>query len=83
MANTLENLVTLKLRSQLPLCVHYRELIENEPEAAKFLFSSDPKETFSWLNTAMAKDALLITCPENRTIQKPIHLLNDMTGKEG
>ena len=57
------------------------ELIENEPEAAKFLFSSDPKETFSWLNTAMARDALLITCPENRTIQKPIHLLNVMTGK--
>ena len=54
------------------------ELLEKEPEEAKFLFSSEPSETFSWLN-ALARDALLLT-PENKTIKKPIHVLNIMTG---
>ncbi len=63
-----------------PIVRPLEELLENEPKAAKLLFSSDPIETFSWLNTALARDALLITCPENRTVQKPIHVLNIMTG---
>ena len=75
------DLSDLEVTKSTPIVRPLEELIENEPEVAKFLFSSDPRETFSWLNTAMARDALLITCPENRTIQKPIHLLNIMTGE--
>ncbi len=57
------------------------DLLENDTEVAKSMFELETREAFSWLNTALINDGLLIECQENNRIEKPIHVINIISGE--